>query len=123
MQEQEAAERVYQDWIQKVQYFEKLLEDLDANSKNVEALKEQVKELQSLNGDEEILAPVANGIFIKANLKDAKTLKVNVGKGIMLDKSIPETMELIEKQEKEIILTREQVLQKLEELYEMAKEY
>jgi prefoldin alpha subunit len=123
MSEQETAEKVYQDWMQKVQYFEKLLEDLDNNSRNVEALKEQVKELETLKGDEEILAPVANGIFIKANLRDAKTLKVNVGKGIMLDKTIPETLELIERQEQEIILTREQVHHKLEELYEMAKEY
>jgi prefoldin alpha subunit len=68
-------------------------------------------------------APIANGIFIKASLKDAKTLKVNVGKGIMLDRTIPETLELIDKQEKEINTTREQVLQKLEELYEMAKQY
>jgi prefoldin alpha subunit len=123
MQNQEAAEKVYQDWIQKVQYYEKLLENLDINSQNIDALKEQVKELELLKGDEEILAPVANGIFIKANLKDVKTLKVNVGKGIMLDKTIPETIELIEKQENEITLTREQVLHKLEELYEMAKEY
>jgi prefoldin alpha subunit len=123
MSEQETAEKVYQDWMQKVQYFEKLLEDLDNNSRNVEALKEQVKELETLKGDEEILAPVANGIFIKANLRDAKTLKVNVGKGIMLDKTIPETLELIERQEQEIVLTRDQVHHKLEELYEMAKEY
>jgi prefoldin alpha subunit len=123
MQEQETAERVYQDWIQKVQYFEKLLEDLDSNGKNAEMLKVQLKELESLNDGDEILAPVANGIFIKANLKDAKTLKVNVGKGIMLDRTIPETLELIEKQEKEIASTREHVLQKLEELYDMAKEY
>jgi prefoldin alpha subunit len=123
MQEREEAEKVYQDWIQKVQYLEKLLEDLDSNTKNIDALRDQVKELQSLDGSEEILAPIANGIFIKASLKDAKTLKVNVGKGIMLDRTIPETLELIDKQEKEINTTREQVLQKLEELYEMAKQY
>lgn len=123
MQEREEAEKVYQDWIQKVQYLEKLLEDLDNNTKNIDALRDQVKELQSLDGGEEILAPIANGIFIKASLKDAKTLKVNVGKGIMLDRTIPETLELIDKQEKEINTTREQVLQKLEELYEMAKQY
>ena len=117
------AEKVYADWMQKVQYLEKLLEDLDNNSKNIEALKEQIAELETIKEGDEILSPVANGIFIKANLKDAKTLKVNVGKGIMLDKTIPETIELIEKQELEIQNTREQVLSKLDELYQMAKEY
>lgn len=123
MDERAAAERVYQDWIQQVQYLEKVLENLDDSTKNVEMLREQISALESLKGDEEILAPVANGIFINANLRDAKTLKVNVGKGIMVDRTIPETLALIEKQEKEINSTREQVLHKLGELYEMAKEY
>lgn len=123
MQEQEMAEKVYSDWIQKVQYLEKLLEDLENNSKSIDLLKEQIKELETIKNGEEILAPIANGIFVKATLKDSKTLKVNVGKGIVLDKTIPETIELIEKQEKEIKNTKEQVLLKLEELYAMAKEY
>lgn len=123
MDEKAAAERVYQDWIQQVQYFEKVLENLDDGTKNVEMLREQINALESLNGDEEVLAPIANGIFLKANLRDAKTLKVNVGKGIMVDRTISETLALIEKQEKEINSTRDQVLHKLEELYEMAKEY
>lgn len=123
MDEQQMAEKVYSDWIQKVQYLEKLLDDLENNSRNIESLKEQIHELEKMKGDEEILAPVANGIFVKASLLDAKLLKVNVGKGIMVDKTIPQTIELIEKQEQEIRITKEQVVSKLEELYEMAKEY
>ncbi|MFA6072721.1 MAG: prefoldin subunit alpha [Candidatus Woesearchaeota archaeon] len=123
MQEQEMAEKVYHDWMQRVQYLEKLLGDLDNNMHNIEILKEQISSFETLRGDEEILAPVANGIFISAKLVDVKKFKVNVGKGIMVDKTIPETLELIEKQEQEIHLTREQILLKLEELYEDAKQF
>jgi prefoldin alpha subunit len=123
MSEAENAQKVYQDWIEQVQYLERLLEELDNNTKNIEQLSSQIAQLETLGGNEEILAPVANGIFIKAQLKDAKILKVNVGRGIMLDRTIPQTIQLIEKQEKEIHKTREQVLAKLEELYEMAKQY
>jgi prefoldin alpha subunit len=123
MQEQETAEKMYADWVQRVQYLEKLLEDLEGNMENVNALRTQLNELKTVKGDEEILVPVANGIFVEAKLKNATILKVNVGKGIMVDKTIPETLELIEKQEREIAMTKEQVMMKLEELYEMAKQY
>jgi prefoldin alpha subunit len=123
MLESHADDKVYQDWIAQVQYLERLLEELDNNTKNIELLSSQIAQLETLSGNEEILAPVANGIFIKAQLKDSRILKVNVGKGIMLDRTIPETVNLIEKQEQEIHKTREQVLAKLEELYEMAKQY
>ncbi|MGV8162620.1 MAG: prefoldin subunit alpha [Candidatus Nanoarchaeia archaeon] len=123
MQEQEMNESVYQDWVQKVQYLEGMMNDLDNNMKNIDLLKEQLKEMDSLKGGEDILAPVANGIFVEAKLKNSKTVKVNIGKGVMVDKTIPETIELIERQEQEVILTREQILMKLGELYELAKTY
>ncbi len=123
MEEQKAAEQVYYEWVQRVQYMEKLLEDLDANMKSAELLKEQLTELQNIKGGETMLAPIANGIFVEATIKNPQSLKVNIGKGVIAEKSIQETMALVARQAEEIKLTREQVLMKLEELYEMAKQY
>jgi prefoldin alpha subunit len=122
-EERQAAEQVYYEWVQRVQYLENLLRDVEENMRNIELLKEQLGELEKLGGNEDVLAPLANGIFVEARLKDAKTLKVNVGKGVLAEKTIPETFELIGKQEREVMLTREQIVMKLEELYEMAKQY
>jgi prefoldin subunit 5 len=52
-----------------------------------------------------------------------KSLKVNVGRGIMVDKTIPETIALIEKQEHEVHAARTQIIAKLEEMYQMANQY
>jgi prefoldin alpha subunit len=123
IQDQQAAESVYQDWIQRVQYLEKLLEDTDMNINNINILKEQMNSMSELNENEEILAPIANGIFVNAKLTNVKTLKVNVGRGIMVDKTIPETIELIEKQEIEVHAARKQIMAKLEEMYQMANQY
>ncbi|MGV8168746.1 MAG: prefoldin subunit alpha [Candidatus Nanoarchaeia archaeon] len=123
MQEQESAEKMYYEWVQRVQYLEKMLEDLDNNMKNIEQLKEQLREFETLNGEEKMLAPIANGIFVEAKITNVKSVKVNIGKGVMVDKTIPETIALIEKQEQEVHLTRQQILAKLEEMYELAKQY
>jgi prefoldin alpha subunit len=123
LNEQKAAEQIYYEWVQRVQYMEKLLEDLDANMKSAALLKEQLTDLQNVKGGEDMLAPLANGIFVEATIKNPDKLKVNIGKGVLTEKTIQETMALVEKQEQEIRLTRDQVLMKLEELYEMAKQY
>lgn len=78
-----------------------LINKMNSSLNEIESIKKSVLELDNLK-DEEILAPVANGIFIKAKIVDSKKLKVNVGHGVVLEKTIPQTIELLNKQEQEI---------------------
>ncbi|MFT4282978.1 MAG: prefoldin subunit alpha [Candidatus Woesearchaeota archaeon] len=78
-----------------------LINKMNQSLKEIEDIKSSVKELETLK-DEEILAPIANGIFIKAKIIDSKKLKVNVGNGVILEKTINQTIKLLDKQEKEI---------------------
>jgi len=61
-----------------------------------------VKELEKTKVNNEILAPLANGIFIKTELKDNQTLVVNVGSDVTVEKTIPEVLELLEKHQQTV---------------------
>lgn len=75
---------------------------MEENLKEIYMIEDSLAEIEKLEGDEEFLAPISNGIFIEGKLKTDKTLKVNVGDGVVVRKTIPETMNLLEKQKDEI---------------------
>jgi prefoldin alpha subunit len=105
---------------EQIEYLQKIIEQMQTNLEEISKLKQDINDIGELKKDEEILAPIANGIFITAKIKDAKTFKVNVGQGVVVKKTAEETINLLEKQEKEIISSREEALSKLEQLYAIA---
>lgn len=95
-------------------YLEKLRGQLQEIASSVEALQE----LQKTKVNTEILAPVANGIFLKAELKDNQKLVINVGAEVTVEKTIPEVMALLQEQQGKItenITEAETVFQQLQE--------
>lgn len=96
------------------EYVEKLQRQHQELDTSIEALTE----LQKTKVDTEILAPVANGIFLKAELKDNQKLIVNIGADAAVEKTIPEVLKLLEEQKGKImenITEAEGVLQELHE--------
>lgn len=96
------------------EYLEKLL----LQQKELGASIEALSELQKTGLNTEILAPVANGIFLKAELKDNQRLVVNVGAEVTAEKTIPEVITLLEEQQGKItenIAEAETVFQQLQE--------
>ena len=93
--------------------FQQLQQHLEQITQHLEMLHQQqqeivfsieaLKELQAAKPHTEILAPVANGIFFKAELKGRQKLLVNVGADVTVEKTIPEVIELLEKQKEMII--------------------
>jgi len=102
---------------QQLDYYHELMDQLEHNLAILNKLKEDLNSLETLKEGDEILAPLANGIFLEAKLITAKKLKVNVGNGVVVEKSIPDTLKLLEKQEVEILSSKSEVQKKLEELY------
>jgi prefoldin alpha subunit len=112
---------------QKYMQFKALQQQLQQIQEYQEALHTQQQELEnSINGirelakvtvETEILAPIANGIFVKTKLKDNQQLIVNVGANVTVEKSLPEVINLLEQQNKELqekIPMAEAVLQELQ---------
>jgi len=91
---------------QKYMQFQAMQQQLEQISQHLELLNQQnaeldisinaVKELSETKVDNELLAPIADGIFFKGVLKDNQKLIVTV------EKSIPEVVKLLEDQKKDV---------------------
>ena len=111
---------------EKYMQFQFLQKNMEQLSSHLEMLNQQNAELeisihalqelgQSKVGDE-ILAPIADGIFLRAELKENQKFIVNVGSGITVEKTKEQVIELLETQKKEIsekIIEAEAILQEL----------
>jgi len=126
-------------WQEKYLQFQMLQQQIEKITEHVELLNQQNAELDiSKNAvskigetpvDNEILAPVANGIFIKAKLADNQKLVVNVGAETTVERSVKEVVVLLEEQHKELtnkIIEAETILQEMQsqamKIYEEVKQ-
>ncbi len=97
---------------QKYMQFQMVQQQLEQISQHLEMLNQQfseldisinaVKELEKTKVNNELLAPIANGIFLKAELKDNQKLIVNVGSNTTVEKTIPEVVKLLEDQKEDL---------------------
>ncbi len=103
---------------QQVEQITDYVEKLQVHQKELEASIEALTELQKVKVNTEILAPIANGIFMKAELKDNQTLVVNIGADVTAEKSVSDVLKLLREQSekiKESIMETEGVLKELHE--------
>ena len=97
---------------QKYMQFQAMQQQLEQISQHLELLNQQnaeldisinaVKELSETKVDNELLAPIADGIFFKGVLKDNQKLVVNVGSDTTVEKTVPEVVKLLEEQKKDV---------------------
>lgn len=109
---------------QKYTQFQMLQQQIEQISNHTEKLNQQGAEIEtSIEAlaeftktplDTELFSPIANGIFIKAEIKDNQKLLVNVGADTVVEKSVPDTIELLQGHQKELstkIIEAEALLQ------------
>jgi prefoldin alpha subunit len=110
------------------------LESLDGQIKQIEEqmiqieeqmlevgfLIENLSEIKNIKAGEEILVPLANGIFIKARIADLNSLKVNVGSGVVVDKTLDETIEMLKEQIKNIEKYKDEIFSHLQQMISQA---
>lgn len=117
MDEQEMQMAEYQ-----MKQIQQVLESIDEQISNVNDIIHSLIEFKSLKGGEEVLFPLANGIFAKGTVSENKTLKMNVGNNIVVEKTVDQAIEMMNKQSKEmndykkdIETQRESILKKIED--------
>ena len=108
---------------QQIQQIQKQVELIENQLQELTVTKEALKTIGETKEGNEILVPLASGIFIKANLKDNKDVVVNVGSGTAVKKSLDEAGKLIEEQEKELADFKEELGKNLEKLTENARSF
>jgi len=107
---------------QQTKQMQRQLAMLDDQLNQITVAIEGIDGIKESKIGDEILVPITNGIFLKANIKDNKEFIVNVGGGVAVKKGIDDSKNLLERQMEELINYRNQILKSLNALERRAKE-
>lgn len=115
---------------EKFMEFQMVQQQLEKISAQAEQLQEQLQELAisrqaivELGKTKEkttVLAPIANGIFVKTTLIATDTVVVNVGADVTVERKIPEVVALLEQQQEELQEKFNEVQEVIEAFHERA---
>ena len=93
---------------------------LDQQVMELESLAEAIDELSLKKTGEEILVPISSGIFLAADIKDSKSLFVNVGSDVIVKRTMKQSADMVTGQQKEIESYREELSTQLQILISKA---
>ncbi|MBS3074166.1 prefoldin subunit alpha [Candidatus Pacearchaeota archaeon] len=91
----------------------------------IEVIGRQVSEMYEIaaslkeidkNPGKEALLPVGKGIFLKSKIGNNKSLLLNIGSGVVIEKSIKEAKELVEKQAEKLEEMRKENISEMDNL-------
>ncbi|MDP7116179.1 MAG: prefoldin subunit alpha [Candidatus Woesearchaeota archaeon] len=98
---------------EQIESIQEQLTDLNSVTENLDHLKEAKKE-------DEMLIPVANGIFFKTALKDNSEFLVNVGSNTVVAKSFPQVKDMLTVQKKELEEVHDNLVIQFQKLHEQS---
>ena len=103
---------------QQIEQINEHLEQLNQQNIELEISINAVRELEKTPLHNEILAPIASGIFFKAELKDNIKLVVNVGSDVTVERTIPEVVALLLLQQRELTQKISEASAMLQDLFD-----
>lgn len=106
---------------QQARQLQQYLQTFDQQLLEIRSVIISLNEFAKLKKGDSILAPIANGIFVKAKLEDSHEVRVNVGNNTVVTKTIEGAVKMLEGQEAEINQYRSDVLAKFDELLKQAE--
>ena len=89
---------------------------LDQKMAEITSTKSAVADLKKTKKGSEVWAPLGSESFVMAELKDVSQVAVSVGANIVVKKSIPETLKILEKKEKELQDLDKQLMAHIEQV-------
>jgi prefoldin alpha subunit len=87
---------------QQIEQYSQQLEMMAQQFAELELSQDALKQLEKTPKDNEILANIAPGIFFKASVKENKKLIINIGANTTAEKTVPQVIEMLEKQKKQM---------------------
>ncbi len=96
---------------QQLQQLQQNLTGLEQHLQELGKLQETLEHLSKVESDKDVLIPLGSGIFFKGKILDTSKLIMNVGANILVEKTVPEAVETVQKQANEV----EQLLLQLEQ--------
>jgi len=108
--------------VAELQLLEKLVADYQTRILTVEqtirehenALK-LIEEIKKYGGESQILIPIGAGSFVKAELKKVETVHINVGAGVIIEKTLEDSQQLLTKRNESFQKLREVLSKKMDE--------
>lgn len=113
MNEQNEINQVMQKRIQEI---ETELQRIDERLSEMMLLQNNLDDIEKIDDDDKVLANISKGIFIKTRFKKQDKLYVNVGSGTVVEKTIDETKELVNKKVEELESYRQELIMALQNL-------
>ncbi len=108
---------------QQLQHIQEYMQRIDKQIAEVLAMREALAEFEKVADGDEMLVPLAAGVFVKARATTDKTLQVNVGNGVVVPKNadgvramLAEQMEDMRKYEEELHKQFDQALTRLQSI-------
>ncbi len=96
----------------------KQLHSTDDKLGQVDFVIASLQEFGTVQAQQEILIPITDGVFAKAILQDTKELFVNVGAGTVVNKDVPSTIQMLERQKVKLSEYRTRLAGVIEKFYE-----
>jgi len=78
------------------------LQQIEMHKMEIISTKEALENIKNSEKNAEMLAPISQGIFVKAKIADTENFIVNVGGNVAVPKTIEETKVLLDKQIREM---------------------
>jgi len=78
------------------------LNALDQQMLSLRILDESIKDIRDFKIGTDILVPLGEGIFVSGKLEDNRKVLLNIGNGIVVEKSMDEAKEMVLKQIQEL---------------------
>ncbi|MBS3141851.1 prefoldin subunit alpha [Candidatus Woesearchaeota archaeon] len=107
---------------QQMKQIQKHLELMEEGLGELISAQESLKEIGTLKEGTQILLPLTNGVFTKAQLADQNMFLVNVGAGVVVGKTLEQVQKLLEDQAEEMAKQQHELAETLENLSTKASE-
>ena len=83
---------------QHMELVQQQVEKINGQMEEIMLTKSSLVEFSSVKKGKEMMVSVSNGIFAKASLIDPEKLLVNVGNNVVVEKSVEDTINLLDEQ-------------------------
>jgi prefoldin alpha subunit len=102
---------------QEMQQVQGMLQKMDEQRGTVTQLIADLDSFGSLSGGEEVLFPITNGVFAKGKVTDTQNLHVNVGRGVVVPRTVEQTKALVQEQLDNLVQQQEHVVKQQDVIF------
>ena len=103
-----------------IRQMQEQLEAVEQKKHDLEEAEAGVSQLKQARKGAKMLAPVTDGIFVKATLEDTDEVLVNVGSDVCVKKTVEEAGKILKEKRQELMSYQEMMLEELNKLTDSA---